>query len=475
MAASAELLRKLKQSIETGDAELWSSLHSDDFEQTQLSTSSNPRTRTREDVAAIVGRAVKRGAKCTVENMVDGGDRIAYTATRVFPNGRTVISSSNAEVKDGLIVRELVVEAEESGESQVAGSLPKLVEAAASWTTVYPRELVYNHPPLRIHGGRDFFRELERREAPAAGVAVLVNGQLWADDRQSAVVTPAGKLIWDPSYRGQPIEQHWFSEVDLPPVQHRGGAFAVLTMPPGWNDSYSHWMLQLLPRLHVVQRSGVAVDRLALHPVRTRFQRETLATLGVVGETIFELTHPIRLAARLAVAPPAPSIVPRWVCGFLRETFLGDDDSRSDDRLFISRATARWRRVRNEDEVMSLLAARGFRSITPESMSVTEQAKSFARAACVIGPHGAGLTNLVFCKAGATVVELFNRRYVPPHYWLLSNRRELNYYCVIADPGGEKAREKEQPQTWPGPGAARYDDLAIDVDALESILTTAGI
>src|SRR5437867_1461583 len=51
----ADLLHDLKKAIETGDAELWSSLHSDDFEQTELWDSShppsNPRKRTREEVA----------------------------------------------------------------------------------------------------------------------------------------------------------------------------------------------------------------------------------------------------------------------------------------------------------------------------------------------------------------------------------------------------------------------------------------
>jgi hypothetical protein len=54
-----DLLHDLRKAIETGDAELWSSLHSDDFEQTELWDSShppsNPRKRNREEVAEAVG------------------------------------------------------------------------------------------------------------------------------------------------------------------------------------------------------------------------------------------------------------------------------------------------------------------------------------------------------------------------------------------------------------------------------------
>jgi ketosteroid isomerase-like protein len=112
-----DLLQDLKRAIETGDAELWSSLHSDDFEQTELwhktDPPSNPTKRGKADVAEIVGRAVKNGVQFRVENMVGDSTRIAYTVTCVQPNGRTVISNNNAEVRDGLIVGELVVEAGE--------------------------------------------------------------------------------------------------------------------------------------------------------------------------------------------------------------------------------------------------------------------------------------------------------------------------------------------------------------------------
>jgi hypothetical protein len=113
----ADLLQDLKRAIETGDSELWSSLHSDDFEQIELwhktEPPSNPRKRSKAEVAEIVGRAVKNGVQFRIENMVGDGNRLAYTATCVLPNGRTVIANNNAEVKDGLIVSELVVEAGE--------------------------------------------------------------------------------------------------------------------------------------------------------------------------------------------------------------------------------------------------------------------------------------------------------------------------------------------------------------------------
>jgi hypothetical protein len=113
----ADLLHDLKQAIETGDAELWSSLHGDDFEQTELWDSShppsNPRKRTREEVAEAVGRVYRDGFQFRIENMVRDKNRLAYTLTCIWPDGRTVVANNNADVKDGVIVRELMVAAGE--------------------------------------------------------------------------------------------------------------------------------------------------------------------------------------------------------------------------------------------------------------------------------------------------------------------------------------------------------------------------
>jgi hypothetical protein len=113
----SDLLSDLKVSLETGDAALWSSLHSDDFEHTELwhktDPPSNPVRRTKADLAEIVGRAVKNGVEFRVENMVGDDRGIAYTVRCILPNGRTVISNNTCEVRDNLIVNQLVVEAGE--------------------------------------------------------------------------------------------------------------------------------------------------------------------------------------------------------------------------------------------------------------------------------------------------------------------------------------------------------------------------
>ena len=65
----------------------------------------------------------------------------------------------------------------------------------------------------------------------------------------------------------------------------------------------------------------------------------------------------------------------------------------------------------NEDECASVLTRHGFRFVHPETLSFDEETKLFASAEIVVGLHGAGLANLLFCpspecRGGALPVRL---------------------------------------------------------------------
>ena len=60
--------------------------------------------------------------------------------------------------------------------------------------------------------------------------------------------------------------------------------------------------------------------------------------------------------------------------------------------------------------------------------------RAFAEAECIVGPHGAGLTNLAFAAPGAAVVELFARDYVNECFWALASTVEgLRYRYLVGD------------------------------------------
>jgi capsular polysaccharide biosynthesis protein len=84
-------------------------------------------------------------------------------------------------------------------------------------------------------------------------------------------------------------------------------------------------------------------------------------------------------------------------------------------------------------EIWAQLQNRGFESVKCEKLSVQEQAEVFSSAEVVVGAHGAALTNLVFCRPGTRVVELFSPTYVNPCYRDLCVAAGLRHAAVIGN------------------------------------------
>jgi capsular polysaccharide biosynthesis protein len=75
-------------------------------------------------------------------------------------------------------------------------------------------------------------------------------------------------------------------------------------------------------------------------------------------------------------------------------------------RLYVSRSDASLRRLANERQVEAVLRSRGFTIVVPGALSLVEQIRLFKGAEAVVGPHGAGMTNIGFCRPGTRVLEL---------------------------------------------------------------------
>jgi capsular polysaccharide biosynthesis protein len=242
-------------------------------------------------------------------------------------------------------------------------------------------------------------------------VAEIPQGRVLFD--YGVAVTPEGCLLADvsPDFTGG----HNAASVEalvLPSPVRLQGRVALLTTNA--HQRYYHWMFDVLPRLQVLMTSGVAYERLIVNGV-TAFQRESLDRLGIrhlaVEPSIDgQLVPDVLVLPSLAAPMHAMTLE---ACTFLRDTFLPSGPSPTADRLiYVSRGDALTRRVVNEPELIATLERFGFSVVSLAGLSVVDQAALFARARMVIGPHGAGFTNLVFAQRGrARLLELFSSGY----------------------------------------------------------------
>jgi capsular polysaccharide biosynthesis protein len=124
------------------------------------------------------------------------------------------------------------------------------------------------------------------------------------------------------------------------------------------------------------------------------------------------------------------------VYDFLKERFLKPERASAAqglDLLYLSRADAKTRGIINEDELVHELMRFGFRSITLNDRSITEQASLFNAAKVIVAPHGSSLTNIAFSTPGTRVIEIFPPRRVNPLYWIVANQLGLDYYYFMGN------------------------------------------
>ncbi len=311
-----------------------------------------------------------------------------------------------------------------------------------------------------------FLDELQH-ESPPTFVATIPQGRVWGI--HGTVITPTNALLADVSVEhGPPPEQHpILRQHHLPSPHYLRGTAVALSVAGG--DTYFHWMTDLLPRLALLHQAGIAlssIDRFIVNSHYLPFQRETLAALGIATEQVVESRFYPHLISDRLIVPALPGWTgnpPQWACEFLQQHLQPrlileqpcDRPLFPAPLIYVSRARTRKRRLSNEGEVQQCLGQRGFQVVYLEALTVAEQAELFAGARAIVAPHGAGLTNLVFCQPKTPVIELFPPNYIKVCYWALSNQVELDYYYLI----GEQVQDK----------------TAIDVHALKQVLQLAGI
>ena len=254
-----------------------------------------------------------------------------------------------------------------------------------------------------------------------------------------SVVDQAGQLLADVSVKwGRKAEENWtFRRLSLPKPQAVTGRTLVLASTGG--DTYFHWMTDVLPRVGLARRAGydpASFDWVLVNSLIHPFQRESLHQLGIHAnrclafhkkELVYEMEE-----ALLPSLPGVPGVVPPETVDFLRNTFSTEKNPRS-RKIFIGRSAAKHRVLIHEMEIWAQLQKRGFESVKCEKLSVQEQAEVFGAADVVVGAHGAALTNLVFCRPGTRVVELFSPAYVNPCYRDLCVAAGLRHAAVIGN------------------------------------------
>ncbi|MEG5220458.1 tetratricopeptide repeat protein, partial [Microcoleus sp. ARI1-A5] len=295
-------------------------------------------------------------------------------------------------------------------------------------------------------------------DLPTNFVAVIPEGRAWIVPQKNswmicnaiAIITPDNYLLADVSreypgslpgcLRHEANKHRVFNLEELPTLERIDGTVAVLSGLSG--NVYFHWMVDILPRLDILRQSKVDLDKIdwfLVNSIAQPFQRETLSLLGISTSKIIESDRHPHIQAKQLIVPSFSGSI-GWLqpiaLKFLRQEFLKQIPSLSSsypERIYISRAKSRYRRVINEEEVMDYLAKFGFQTFVTESLSVVEQIALFYHAKIIVAPHGSGLTNIIFGQNGTKIIELLSPHYLRPYYCIISPLLGLEHYYLIGE------------------------------------------
>ncbi len=229
--------------------------------------------------------------------------------------------------------------------------------------------------------------------------------------------------------------------------KHKRGLYASVFHLPWAETSNYHWFFDCLPRLYVLSQLVKEPVTLVANANMPQFQFDTLnfvlkdfPNIDVQYIRKNEKWECENFLLPSFVANNVSGYLPRGISTFLTDKIVKGyriETNRSDRRIYISRSKASKRRIKNETELLPILAKYNFEVVFPEELSYRDQVQLFQESRYIVGPHGAGFANTFFAR-NATVLELHPAQAVKPHYFLLCKGRDLAYHYMIGSAANEK-------------------------------------
>jgi capsular polysaccharide biosynthesis protein len=301
-----------------------------------------------------------------------------------------------------------------------------------------------------LETGRHFLEQWPVRELPSQGA--------WRHDAYNSYAPPifvvhdalvhssAGivavgdQVILDTMGNTSP-ETHGFRNLmrglAIHPKSVRRLAGAHVSLLTGGEGNYYHSMLLGLARLGAVPENYQAAAASLLVPHGAARQKEVLALLDLMPSlAVDEVARDETLLVETLILPLGVCMESAFhpcVVDFFNaiSTNVTKQSRPTPARIYIERTDALLRPLVNERDLAAALAGMGFVAVRPETMSVVDQVRLFRGAETIVAPHGAGLTNLGFCRPGTRVIELLSDAYCNWCFRNLAGLMQLDYDCIL--------------------------------------------
>lgn len=204
-----------------------------------------------------------------------------------------------------------------------------------------------------------------------------------------------------------------------------------------YGHMYYHFLIEALPRVVMLQEAGALTLTTKLLTWGQSYEAAWLGALGVSKDQMVTFDpEAIYCADVLLIPTPVPRITPPKEALLSVRSALGVSTLPADERdliVYVSRAAEPTRRVANESSLL-----RSISTAFPQyplvvfngSMAPQDAIDLFQRARVVIGPHGAGLSHILFSAPGTAVVEFIFMADPPLMFWHTASALDQEYWAL---------------------------------------------
>lgn len=293
-------------------------------------------------------------------------------------------------------------------------------------------------------------------------------GRIYNDNVQNVAIINQNNIIEGPSYQQingelRSVKQNICVNNGTPRFKKKiSGRILNLSQGASGHYNYSHWLLDMLPKLKLYSEvfDFKDLDYIYLNKLNN-FQKSSLDLLGLKNIKIIDANKFRHIQCNELIGTQHPTYfkgyildqaqyVPEWIIHWLRESFLEKSlKYKTNDKIFIDRSESLFKhcQIINHNETIEFLKQKGFEILKLENLSFEEQIYIFKNAKIVVSAHGAGLTNLCFSSPNCIVIEIKPCRpgyaYQNKVYENISKINNLNYklysteYLNTKNPNGD--------------------------------------
>ena len=240
-------------------------------------------------------------------------------------------------------------------------------------------------------------------------------------------------------------------------------------------NNYGHWMMDILPKLCIVEKfkSLNKFDHIYLPNIKKEFQINSLKYFKIDNKKFIDGSNYSHIKVENLFIPQHPywelnkyqmetvANVDKDIINLLREKFSSINNFQLEKKkfkIFIDRSDSPFlhSQIENYNELIIFLKKLDFKILKLTKLSFEDQISYFKNANFIIGAHGAGLTNTIYCNAKTNLIEFSNKEFICEMFKNISKINKMNYIKIKSTYNIPKDRSKP--------------DIFVNLDNLEKII-----